>query len=84
MSAHLRVYKWKHTCESKHMRAHAKLDPNADFVAGAAVCAAGHADFVGVAEFCEPPIEVQISWQAQHFMNFQAQTSWQAQQSVNP
>ena len=28
-------------------------------------------------------LEVQISWQAQHFVNLQVQTSWQAQHFVN-
>ena len=49
----------------------------ADFVAGAALCEPSGSDVrpgVGWA----PALDVQISWQAQHFVNLHVQISWQA------
>ena len=57
---------------------------SADFVAGAALCEPSCADLVAGTALCEPgagwapALDVQISWQAQHFVNLHMQISWQA------
>ena len=48
-----------------------------------ALASAGHRRSAGGICVLSAALDVQISWQAQHFVNLHAQISWQAQYFVN-